>query len=104
MSSKLSISSFLGMSDGGRLVVNTHEYLELNTMINCIMLMAGRVFVLLLSLKALTLLLEDTEQKGKKKSSLNFKTRSASAGRHECPRHSLQVEPYSSLVLALEVA
>lgn len=39
--------------------------------------------------------------KRKKKSSLNFKTRSANAGRHECPRHSLQVEPYSSLVLAL---
>lgn len=60
------------MRDGGRLVVNTHEYLEPNTMINCIMLMAGRVFVLLLSLKALTLLLEDTEQKGKKKKFSKF--------------------------------
>lgn len=54
------------MRDGGRLVVNTHKYLEPNTMINCIMLKTGRVFVLLLSPEALTLLLEDTRPKKKK--------------------------------------
>lgn len=68
----------------GSRLVNTRKYLELNAKINCIMLKAGRVFALLFSSEALTLLLEDTRQR---KFSLGFKTRCANAGRCECPRY-----------------
>lgn len=42
----------------GSRLVNTRKYLELNAKINRIMLKAGRVFALLFSSEALTLLLK----------------------------------------------